>query len=882
VKNKLLTLAIVLILASVFLVVIPITPTSASPGVMYVPGTHSTIQYAVNNASSGDIIIVAAGTYAGAVVDKNVTILGASGGASIITSGVPYKANNPLKTAFRLDETADGAEIMNFKINCNSSENFYFAIFSRNADNVTVDSLIVNDAVQGISNWGGSNWEITNNILNNTEAAGGGGIAIWLGVFPPGYTVCSGNLIQNNTITATATAPDYTCPGIGVGLDLRWGAYDGLTGSEDISRNQIINNNITAPGALNGVGIEIGVLGLEGNATKIAAMLGTIHDNTIRGNTLEGADFGVYFYTVANLEILENEIMNCNEGVHIKDGSSGNTINHNNIFGNAIGLNNTAEELVDAILNYWGDSSGPSGVGPGTGDAISENVTYSPWLGYTFGTTPMTYNVDPTGKIQDAIADANSGDTILVYNGTYRETLVINKSITLKAASNPVIEAPDVRNTYTFPESTDTWDPIIFAYGGTESGGVVSGSGTINVTIVGFEIDGRNNATASPTRFVGILYRNVNPGVIANNSIHHMYDADEKGDGPQTFGIMVYGDSNVTIEYNEVRDFSRGGIGVQGDAGAQPDPVATVERNTVVGNGLEAGSGWWAENGIQTAWGAGGSIIENNVSNCKVNNPYWVATGIMVYDAADAVNILDNSVADCDTGIAVISPSFDLVDGNVVTGCTWDGIRLGWPVDNCTVSNNIISNNWAGIGVWDASDNTIENNIVKSNEYGIIVDGDSHNNVITRNDILNNMIDGILVEPYGGFDPSGTEIHCNNIVDNANYGVNKIGLETVNARCNWWGAASGPYHNVTNTSGLGDRVSDNVDYYPWSDVQYPILGDINNDCIVNIFDILIAATAFGSMPGDPNWNPEVDLDNNGIINILDLVRIAVNFGKGCA
>lgn len=346
-KNKTLALAVAtVLLTSMFLVAIPIIPTSASPAVINVPADYSTIQYAVGNASSGDTIIVAAGTYAGAIVDKNVTISGASGGATIITSGVPYKASSSLYTAFRLDETADGAEIRNFKINCNSSESFYFAIFSRNADNVTVDSLTVNDAVQGISNWGGSNWEVTNNVLNDTEAAGGGGIAIWFGALPPGYPVCSGNLIENNTITATATAPDYTCPGIGVGLDLRYGAYDSLTGNEDISGNQILNNNIAAPGALNGVGIEIGVLGLEGNATRIAAVLGKIHDNTIGNNTIDGADMGIYFYTVANLTIQQNEIKNCNEGIHIKDGSDGNTINYNNIVGNVIGLNMSARAQV--------------------------------------------------------------------------------------------------------------------------------------------------------------------------------------------------------------------------------------------------------------------------------------------------------------------------------------------------------------------------------------------------------------------------------------------------------------------------------------------------------------------------------------------------------
>ena len=58
-----------------------------------------------------------------------------------------------------------------------------------------------------------------------------------------------------------------------------------------------------------------------------------------------------------------------------------------------------------------------------------------------------------------------------------------------------------------------------------------------------------------------------------------------------------------------------------------------------------------------------------------------------------------------------------------------------------------------------------------------------------------------------------------------------------------------------------------------------ITGDINNDGIVNILDILAAAVAFGSTPGDPNWNPDADLDGNGLINILDLVKISVNYGR---
>lgn len=380
-RNRAQALAIaIMLLTGIFVAAIPV----ANAAILEVGPSkpYSTIQDAVDAANPGDTILVYDGTYAGAVVDKNVTISGVSG-FPIITDGVPYKLGSTLTTGFRLDDTADGTKIGNFVIKCNSTKGFYFAIFSRNADSITIDSLTVNDAVQGITNWGGSNWKITNNVLNDTVAAGGGGIAIWLGALPPGYPTCSGNIIQNNTITATATAPDYTCPGIGLGLDLRYGAYDLLTGTEDLSNNQILNNNVIAPGALNGVGIEMGVIGLEGNATRIGATLGIVHDNTIHGNYIEGADLGVYFYTVTNLEIMGNEIKGCNQGFYIADGSSGNTINFNNVLGNAIGVNNTADGIIDARYNWWGDATGPYHNATnlsGQGDEVSNNVTYVPWL----------------------------------------------------------------------------------------------------------------------------------------------------------------------------------------------------------------------------------------------------------------------------------------------------------------------------------------------------------------------------------------------------------------------------------------------------------------------------------------------------------------------
>ena len=193
-----------------------------SAATINVPTDYATIQGAVDAATDGDVINVAAGTYTGAIVDKEVTINGI--GASI-NAGVPYKSGSGLTTAFRFDENADGAQLTDFTIDCDASSSFYFAVFARSADSVIVDGLTVNQAVQGITNVGGSNWEVTNNDIYETGAASGGGIAISMSAFPPTYPVCSGNLIQNNTIQSLASAPDYSTPGILLGLDLRFDRY---------------------------------------------------------------------------------------------------------------------------------------------------------------------------------------------------------------------------------------------------------------------------------------------------------------------------------------------------------------------------------------------------------------------------------------------------------------------------------------------------------------------------------------------------------------------------------------------------------------------------------------------------------------------------------
>ena len=65
-------------------------------------------------------------------------------------------------------------------------------------------------------------------------------------------------------------------------------------------------------------------------------------------------------------------------------------------------------------------------------------------------------------------------------------------------------------------------------------------------------------------------------------------------------------------------------------------------------------------------------------------------------------------------------------------------------------------------------------------------------------------------------------------------------------------------------------------------VKIKILGDVNGDGIVDIFDIVLAAQAYQSMQGDPEWNPEADVaPMYGLIDIFDIVTVASKWGTTC-
>lgn len=64
------------------------------------------------------------------------------------------------------------------------------------------------------------------------------------------------------------------------------------------------------------------------------------------------------------------------------------------------------------------------------------------------------------------------------------------------------------------------------------------------------------------------------------------------------------------------------------------------------------------------------------------------------------------------------------------------------------------------------------------------------------------------------------------------------------------------------------------------DFEIVLIGDINGDGVVDIFDAILLSAAFGSTPSAPNWNPKADLNGDDIVDIFDAIVFSSHFGEG--
>jgi len=454
---------------------------------------------------------------------------------------------------------------------------------------------------------------------------------------------------------------------------------------------------------------------------------------------------------------------------------------------------------------------------------------------------------EPFATIIQAVESANNGDTILVEEGTYSGDIVItNDGLTVRSLEGA-------------------------------SGTIISGVNT------GFRLSTGNGLTIQGFRIensdVGIQIESLqtNDVRLLNNWIENYTSDGISFAGSNINGCSIRIEQNTIIEGNY-------GIYFDGDIGNTENVNVQIMNNTILSsdrNGiyfpaLSRGSLEISDNDfLNCAQGieiSGTSDIGLETS-CKVENNEITLTGSSsVYgiyiDYTERTTWIRNNVISGDyyqgiyldrIGYQGAEPALLYVDNNQITGC-YEGMEMvnlfedfggeiyirDNTVSDCSHNGMFLRNIGNAFGADDFSI-FLENNVI----FGCANDGLSFETLfadstgelyIRRNSFLDNDY-GLYINQENYLENS-TFVAENNNFENNDFGFYNGTNITVSALDNWWGDDTGPLDpfdpngdpTYDNPGGLGDAVSEYVDYDPWRDSPYIAGEESSGGCSTGGFD----------------------------------------------
>lgn len=374
-------------------------PALSTPDTIQVSPSES-IQAAINAASLGDTILVAAGTYnENVVVNKTVTLRGSGQGATFIRAvdtsraAIEIKSNNANISEFTIQRGIVGV-----------------SLFGYNASIIS-NNTIISNSNQGIYLQLSHNNIIANNTISLNK---------FEGVFLENST---SNVISHNNITQNAN----------VGIDLVYS-----------SQNQISNNTIS--------------FHLNATLHNQGIWLESSNNNTVRSNIISSNAYDIDMFLSDNNTIVRNIISGSQYGISL-DESQNNAAHHNNFLYNKRQVSSfkSSNHWDNGTQgNYWTDYTGTDANSDGIGDTpyliTEDNPDRFPLmkpLGIIIDNTPPTTTNDYDGSwhTADFVINLTAYDDISGIKATYYRINGVSAISNVSARGQPVINTESANNT---------------------------------------------------------------------------------------------------------------------------------------------------------------------------------------------------------------------------------------------------------------------------------------------------------------------------------------------------------------------------------------------------------------------------------------------------
>lgn len=293
----------------------------------------------------------------------------------------------------------------------------------------------------------------------------------------------------------------------------------------------------------------------------------------------------------------------------------------------------------------------------------------------------------------------------------------------------------------------------------------------------------------------------------------------------------------------DLSGYQKGGMALSGDY-----LTANVDGCNVQGYGP---ADFIAQNGIQIGYGATGSIgatPANTVSGHSYTPHTWAASGILLSGSGGTVQIKNNVVSQNSEGIYSV-PGSATIQANTVTAtqvgtgvADYYGIicdpgtapsmpkpqpladllpKGGLGIQTQSFKNNVADGDFQSKGSFGTYAYSVNDNVIDGDDgdgsVGLFVWCSAGDNA-TLTGSGNTVTDfdyGVYVDEELPGLVNSMALNYSSIYSNIHYGLYNDASLTVNAENNWWGHPSGPYHPTLNPGGLGNAVSDNVDFDPY-------------------------------------------------------------------